>query len=146
MQKYNGPTQGLGSIAQSPLAALANKEASRTGTAAAGSPAGGVPDYAKPYMAQGSQLPNYAKPYMAQAGQPSNVPDYAKAFMPKTGQPTGLPSASAPALQGLGGLGAGMKKGGKVKAKAYAKGGTVSSASKRGDGIAQRGKTKGRMV
>ena len=37
----------------------------------------------------------------------------------------------------------GMKKGGKVKA--YAKGGMVSSASSRGDGIAQRGKTKGRM-
>jgi len=36
-----------------------------------------------------------------------------------------------------------MKKGGKVKA--YAKGGSVSSASSRGDGIAQRGKTKGRM-
>lgn len=38
----------------------------------------------------------------------------------------------------------GMKKGGAVKA--YAKGGKVSSASSRGDGIAQRGKTKGRMV
>jgi len=38
----------------------------------------------------------------------------------------------------------GMKKGG--KAKSYAKGGTVSSASKRADGCAQRGKTKGRMV
>jgi len=37
----------------------------------------------------------------------------------------------------------GMKKGGDVKA--YAKGGTVS-ASKRGDGIAQRGHTKGRIV
>jgi hypothetical protein len=37
----------------------------------------------------------------------------------------------------------GMKKGGGVKA--YAKGGTVS-ASKRGDGIAQRGHTKGRLV
>ena len=36
-----------------------------------------------------------------------------------------------------------FKKGGKVKA--YANGGSVSSASKRGDGIAQRGKTKGRM-
>jgi len=34
-------------------------------------------------------------------------------------------------------------KGGKIKA--YAKGGTVS-ASKRGDGIAQRGHTKGRLV
>ena len=37
-----------------------------------------------------------------------------------------------------------MKKGGKVKG--YAKGGSVSSASKRADGIAQRGKTRGTMV
>ena len=35
-------------------------------------------------------------------------------------------------------------KGGKVKK--YASGGSVSSASKRADGIAQRGKTKGRIV
>ena len=43
---------------------------------------------------------------------------------------------------------AGMKKGGKVRAKKkYVSGGTVkSSASKRADGCAQRGKTKGRMV
>jgi hypothetical protein len=40
--------------------------------------------------------------------------------------------------------GLGMKKGGKVKG--YKAGGTVSSASKRADGIAQRGKTKGRIV
>jgi hypothetical protein len=38
---------------------------------------------------------------------------------------------------------AGMKRGGKVKK--YASGGSVSSASKRADGIAQRGKTKGRI-
>ena len=38
----------------------------------------------------------------------------------------------------------GMKKGGKVQA--YAKGGSVSSASSRGDGCAQRGKTKGRFI
>jgi len=38
---------------------------------------------------------------------------------------------------------AGMKKGGAVK---KAKGGTVSSASKRGDGCAVKGKTKGRFV
>jgi hypothetical protein len=37
----------------------------------------------------------------------------------------------------------GMKKGGAVKK--MASGGSVNSASKRGDGIAQRGKTKGRM-
>jgi hypothetical protein len=36
-----------------------------------------------------------------------------------------------------------FKRGGKVKK--YASGGSVSSASSRGDGIAQRGKTKGRM-
>jgi len=39
--------------------------------------------------------------------------------------------------------GKGMKKGGAVK---MAKGGSVSSASSRGDGCAQRGKTKGRML
>ena len=40
------------------------------------------------------------------------------------------------AAEVLGGLGV----------KAFKKGGKVSSASKRGDGIAQRGKTRGRMV
>jgi hypothetical protein len=33
-----------------------------------------------------------------------------------------------------------------IKNEKYKKGGKVSSASSRGDGIAQRGKTKGRMV
>jgi hypothetical protein len=37
----------------------------------------------------------------------------------------------------------GMKKGGAVKK--MASGGSVSSASSRGDGIAQRGKTRGKM-
>lgn len=37
----------------------------------------------------------------------------------------------------------GMKRGGSVKK--YAKGGTVGSASKRADGCAQRGKTRGTM-
>ena len=46
--------------------------------------------------------------------------------------------------KGIGGMAAGMKKGGAVKKKA--KGGTVSSASKRGDGCAIKGKTKGRFV
>ena len=41
-----------------------------------------------------------------------------------------------------------FKKGGKVvsKAKKYAGGGSVGSASKRADGCATRGRTKGRMV
>jgi hypothetical protein len=41
------------------------------------------------------------------------------------------------------------KKGGSVKScgcKKMAKGGSVSSASKRADGIASKGKTKGRMI
>jgi hypothetical protein len=42
------------------------------------------------------------------------------------------------------GAGRPMKKGGKVKS--YAKGGTVSSASKRADGIATKGKTRGTMI
>ena len=37
-----------------------------------------------------------------------------------------------------------MKKGGAVKK--YASGGSVSSASKRADGIAQRGKTRGKVL
>jgi len=37
----------------------------------------------------------------------------------------------------------GMKKGGAVKK--YASGGSVSSASKRADGIATKGKTRGRI-
>jgi hypothetical protein len=48
-------------------------------------------------------------------------------------------------LAGMGALQAsGMKKGGTVKK--MAKGGTVSSASKRADGCAVKGKTKGRFV
>jgi hypothetical protein len=43
----------------------------------------------------------------------------------------------------MGGFGT-MKKGGAVKK--YKEGGTVSSASRRGDGIALRGKTRGKMV
>lgn len=39
-----------------------------------------------------------------------------------------------------------IKKAKEAKESGYKKGGTVSSASKRGDGIAQRGKTRGRMV
>jgi hypothetical protein len=41
-------------------------------------------------------------------------------------------------------MGEGMRKGGKVKK--MAKGGKVSSASKRADGCATKGKTKGRFV
>ena len=39
-----------------------------------------------------------------------------------------------------------LKKGGKVKAKKMSSGGKVSSASKRADGCATKGKTKGRII
>jgi hypothetical protein len=51
-------------------------------------------------------------------------------------------------MGGDGGAG-GFKKGGKIKSKPaakYSSGGSTSKASSRGDGIAQRGKTKGRMI
>ena len=56
---------------------------------------------------------------------------------------------TAPKGRGAGGAGMGdigMKGIGKKSKLDYAKGGKVSSASKRADGCAQRGKTKGRMV
>jgi hypothetical protein len=53
----------------------------------------------------------------------------------------GKPNVLGPAFNDM--RSTAMKKGGKVEA--YAKGSSVSSASSRGDGIAQRGKTRGRM-
>ena len=55
------------------------------------------------------------------------------------------PEVAKRVREGLGGsdFSLGMKKGGKVKG--YASGGSVGSASKRGDGIASRGKTKCKM-
>jgi hypothetical protein len=49
-----------------------------------------------------------------------------------------------PHNRGIGGMAAAMKKGGAVNKKA--KGGSTSSASKRADGCATKGKTKGRFV
>ena len=67
-------------------------------------------------------------------------------------QPTGGPMNPGPMPQPNpalgGGMGPGMKRGGKVRGKGqarFASGGSVSKTSSRGDGIAQRGKTKGRM-
>jgi hypothetical protein len=70
------------------------------------------------------------------------------ATVAKMGSPGMAPQGMAPqgmpmAPQGMAPQAPGMKKGGSVKAKAKSK---SSSASKRADGIAQRGKTKGRMV
>mgnify|MGYP003627971265 FL=1 len=71
---------------------------------------------------------------MAMGGVVKKVAKAVKSKLAKTG------GSSAP----MKAKGKKMMGGGKVKA--YKKGGKVSSASKRADGIAQRGHTKGRMV
>jgi hypothetical protein len=67
------------------------------------------------------------------------------ATVAKMSAPGMAPQGMAPQGMPMAPQGPGMKKGGSVKAKAKVKT-KSSSASKRGDGIAQRGKTKGRMV
>ena len=70
-----------------------------------------------------------------------NAPIRSDKFGPVTGGPVNMNAAAAQPNP------ARMKKGGKVKStSSYKSGGKVSSASKRGDGCAQRGKTKGRFV
>jgi len=62
---------------------------------------------------------------------------YMQAQAPQAPQATGAPQAPRPPVAGGPLGGPSWKKGGKVKR---------SKASKRADGIAQRGKTKGRIV
>lgn len=61
-----------------------------------------------------------------------------------------LAQSLGPTGYGIGGMAGGMERASKVgKASSkvkYAKGGAVKSASRRADGIAERGRTKGRMV
>lgn len=69
-----------------------------------------------------------------------NAPINPKKFGPSIGKPINM---SAPATKPNPAM---MKKGGKVKSTSgYKSGGSVSGASKRGDGIAQRGKTRGKI-
>ena len=127
----------------------------------------GVPAFAQ-QAAQGALGRGMAPPsQMLQSSGPTPPP------MPQYGQGPGQGANQPPPMPQYGGPGQGFgqppnaakvgmfKKGGAVKAKAFAKGGSVKatsmgsvkttkpkmgSASSRGDGIAQRGKTKGRMV
>jgi hypothetical protein len=63
--------------------------------------------------------------------------------MPSMPPAGGAPMAPPPAPP-MGGGAPAMRKGGKIKKKA--KGGSVSSASKRADGCATKGKTRGKFV
>jgi hypothetical protein len=76
-----------------------------------------------------------------------------QSLMNRSGEDEAVPSRETPSFSSLKGMTmrekmaamrGGMKKGGMVKK--YKQGGTVSSASKRADGIAIKGKTKGRFV
>jgi hypothetical protein len=73
-------------------------------------------------------------------------PGFSNPMNPPVGRPTPLPmrpTSPSMTMPKAPMRGTAMKSGGSVKK--MASGGSVSSASKRGDGIAQRGKTKGRM-
>jgi hypothetical protein len=77
----------------------------------------------------GNQAPAGANLLKSYNGPQAAMPDYAKPYVAQSGQPTAPPAFKS----SFGGLG--MKKGGAVK-----------SASARGDGIAKRGKTRGKIV
>jgi hypothetical protein len=99
------------------------------GNVAGGSPVSGSPSYgfgqANPMQAGGLGA---LRPAPLSPQQQGMAPVSPPAFAP------GNPMAARPTP---------FKKGGKVKAKAKSK---KSSASRRGDGIASKGKTRGKMV
>ena len=76
----------------------------------------------------------------AQAAGPRVTPTVVSQPRSEFGRIAGAPGGSGPGVR----VRMPFKKGGKVKK--MAKGGSVSSASKRGDGIATKGKTKGKFV
>ena len=86
------------------------------------------------------------KTYMPQA---NTVPNAAMAAQQKMPPPNMVPPANAMPMAPTPGGAPAMKRGGSVRNKPAAKfssGGSTSKASSRGDGIAQRGKTKGRYI
>lgn len=110
------------------------------------------PSNLKPYNPPALATPMYGK---SEPGDKLNAPMLTKNVanarleqqmpQPSTGSPIGgaMPSPAVNQInKGVGNnLGGGLKKGGKVAGSSKG-----SSASKRGDGIAQKGKTKGRMI
>ena len=109
----------------------------RTGTKA-------LPAMARTYTSKG---PVVTKEQMQKAGF-DNLRDYlnAEQGLKRRGGKAAPPTKKLPGSSAEGQMGdvMGAKKGGSVKK--YKKGGTVSSASKRADGIAVRGKTKCKIV
>jgi hypothetical protein len=101
-----------------------------------GTPIGGNPR-------QIAQLPQQPTGRSGRGTAPATPPSFAS-------QMRGMGLAGMGLQQQFGNKPAGMKKGGAVKKKAssksYKSGGTVSSASKRGDGCAIKGKTRCKIV
>ena len=92
-----------------------------------------------PTMASNAYQPGAGKPLSSPMNRMGS-----KSFMP---QPTSMGEMGGGGYGDSGGFA--MKRGGKVRDKSEAKfssGGSTSKASSRGDGIAQRGKTKGRYI
>ena len=116
----------LGNVGITPTAAKADVAAKMAESRAPQMPSPGM----------GASAPNAAKADVAAKMAESRAPQ-----MPSPGgAPMTTPKAPSQSMA--------MRKGGAVRSKPqtkFASGGSVSSASKRGDGIAQRGKTKGRM-
>lgn len=117
-----------------------------------GAPAQGVPNQAMIDMAKRREVPAGATMLQRPAGGPPNLPQEGRARDLGLTRPEGAPAQGA-VNQDM--LAAAMRR--EVPAGArqlqrpaapagMKKGGKVSSASKRADGCAQRGKTKGRMV
>jgi len=111
MQKYNNPTAQPGSPPSTPQSNMQQMQAAQQMAQLRGGLGGNQPPAGA----------NLLQAYQAKPGQGAGVPDYAKPYMAQAGQPTSPP---APKLAGMGAF---MKKGGKVKA--YAKGGDVQSES-----------------
>ena len=91
--------------------------------------------------------PSYGMPAGGNIGAPATS-TFQGGTSGGSGMAGGMPNTSMPNTS-MPPAGAAFKRGGAVKAKKMASGGMTSkaaTASKRGDGIAQRGKTKGRMV
>ena len=107
--------------------------------------------FGPPTLGPGAPLPSNT-PNPAIISQPPMGADYnAGAGIMGGGTPAGTLSPRGGVTGGARPappMGGGMKKGGSVRAGKMASGGMTSkasSASKRGDGIAQRGKTRGKM-
>lgn len=104
-------------------------------------------------------MPNTpAPPPPVAAAAPAGLNAAQQMALKNLGSLNGLPPGFAPPTPGRApmmargpgraavGMGPNRAKGGPIKAKKYAKGGSVSSASSRADGCASKGKTKGKMV